>query len=46
MSLYDEALAQKMAAYKVGLGQKIEKANADLAKLEYKFKRPTPTLPE
>jgi len=46
MSLYDEALAQKMAAYKAGLGQKIEKANADLSKLEYKFKRPTPSLPE
>ena len=38
MSLYDEALAQKMAAYKAGLGQKIEKANADLSKLEYKLK--------
>lgn len=46
MSLYDEALAQKMAAYKAGLGQKIEKANQDLANLEYKFKRPTPSLPE
>ena len=46
MSLYDEALAQKMAAYKVGLGQKIEKANAELSQLDYKFKRPTPTLPE
>ena len=46
ISLADEALAQKMAAYKAGLGQKIEKANADLAKLEYKFKRPTPSLPE
>ena len=38
MSLADEALAQKMTAYKAGLGQKIEKANADLAKLEYKYK--------
>ena len=38
MSLYDEALAQKMAAYKSGLGKKIEKANADLAQLDYKFK--------
>ena len=38
MSLYDEALAQKMAAYKLGLGKKIEKANADLSQLEYKFK--------
>ena len=46
ISLADEALAQKMAAYKAGLGQKIEKANADLAKLEYKYKRPTPSLPE
>lgn len=46
MSLYDEALAQKMAAYKSNLGQKIEKANAELSQLEYKFKRPTPALPE
>ena len=46
MSLADEALAQKMAAYKSGLGKKIEKANADLSQLEYKFKRPTPALPE
>ena len=38
MSLYDEALAQKMAAYKSGLGKKIEKANAELSQLEYKFK--------
>jgi hypothetical protein len=35
-----------MAAYKSGLGKKIEKANADLAQLDYKFKRPTPALPE
>ena len=46
MSLYDEALAQKMAAYKSSLGKKIEKANADLSQLDYKFKRPTPALPE
>jgi len=46
MSLADEALAQKMAAYKLSLGKKIEKANADLSQLEYKFKRPTPALPE
>lgn len=46
MSLADEALAQKMAAYKSGLGKKIEKANADLSQLDYKFKRPTPALPE
>ena len=38
MSLADEALAQKMAAYKSGLGKKIEKANADLSQLEYKYK--------
>ena len=43
MSLSDEVLAKKMATYKSGLGQKIEKANADLAQLEYKFKRPTPS---
>ena len=46
MSLADEALAQKMAAYKSSLGKKIEKANADLSQLEYKFKRPTPAFPE
>ena len=46
MSLADEALAQKMAAYKSSLGKKIEKANADLSQLNYKFKRPTPALPE
>ncbi len=46
MSLADEALAQKMAAYKSGLGKKIEKANADLSQLDYKFKRPTPALLE
>ena len=46
MSLADEALAQKMAAYKSSLGKKIEKANADLSQLDYKFKRPTPALPE
>ena len=46
MSLADEALAQKMAAYKSSLGKKIEKANADLSQLEYKYKRPTPALPE
>ena len=46
MSLADETLAQKMAAYKSSLGKKIEKANADLSQLEYKFKRPTPALPE
>ncbi len=38
MSLADEALAQKMAAYKSGLGKKIEKANTDLSQLEYKYK--------
>lgn len=34
----DTALREKMIAYKQGLKNKIVKANAELAKLEYKFK--------
>lgn len=34
----DAALREKMIAYKQGLKNKIVKANAELAKLEYKFK--------
>ncbi len=34
----DAALREKMIAYKQGLKDKIVKANAELAKLEYKFK--------
>lgn len=38
MALGDEALMQKLEAYKAGLKKKIVKANEDLAKLEYKYK--------
>ncbi len=38
MALGDEALMQKLIAYKAGLKKKIVKANEELAKLEYKFK--------
>ena len=38
LALGDEAMAQKVEAYKASLAAKIVKANADLAKLEYKFK--------
>ena len=38
LALSDESLAQKLKAYKEGLKEKIVKANADLAKVEYKYK--------
>ncbi|MBQ8737705.1 MAG: 5-(carboxyamino)imidazole ribonucleotide mutase [Bacteroidaceae bacterium] len=38
LSLSDEVLAEKLATYKNGLRKKIEKANADLAEVKYKFK--------
>ena len=38
MALADDAMMQKLIAYKAGLKKKIVKANEDLAKLEYKFK--------
>lgn len=38
LALSDEALSQKMEAYKAGLKEKIVKANADLAMVQYKFK--------
>ena len=38
ISLADADLAQKMEAYKAGLGKKIEKANRELAEVKYKFK--------
>ncbi len=38
LALSDEGLAQKLKAYKEGLKEKIVKANADLAKVEYKYK--------
>lgn len=34
----DEALQQKLSAYKESLKSKIEKANEDLAKVQYKYK--------
>ena len=38
LALADEGLAARLAAYKEGLKQKIVKANAELAGVEYKFK--------
>ena len=38
LALGDDALMQKLVAYKLGLKKKIVKANEELAKLEYKFK--------
>lgn len=38
LALADEDLAARVADYKEGLKQKIVKANADLAAVEYKFK--------
>ena len=38
MALGDDALMQKLVAYKAGLKKKIVKANEELAQLQYKFK--------
>ena len=38
MALSDEALAQKFAAYKEGLKNKIVKANQDLKEVKYEYK--------
>ena len=38
LALGDTALARKLSAYKAGLKRKIEKANADLAEIHFKFK--------
>ena len=38
LALTDDGIAQKFAAYKAGLAQKIVKANADLKEVHYKFK--------
>lgn len=38
MALADEALAARLAEFKNGLKEKIEKANRDLAELKYEFK--------
>lgn len=38
LALSDEALAEKLAAYKSGLRQKIEKANAELKEVKFAYK--------
>ncbi len=38
MALVDNGLAEKFAAYKAGLGEKIEKANKELAEIKYRYK--------
>lgn len=38
LALSDAAIAEKVAAYKAGLGTKIEKANKDLAEIKYEYK--------
>ena len=38
LALSDEALAERLAAYKTGLKEKIEKANKELAEVKYTFK--------
>ena len=38
LALSDEALAQRLSAYKENLKQKIEKANQDLAEVKYEYK--------
>ena len=38
LALSDEALAARLSAYKDGLRNKIEKANEELAKVEYEYK--------
>ena len=38
IALADAEVAQKVAAYKSSLGEKIEKANKDLAEIKYNYK--------
>lgn len=38
IALGDEEMAEKVAAYKATLGEKIEKANKDLAEIKYEYK--------
>jgi 5-(carboxyamino)imidazole ribonucleotide mutase len=38
LALSDDALMQKLVAYKAGLKKKIVKANEELSKLEYRYK--------
>lgn len=38
LALTDDSVAERLTAYKSGLGEKIEKANRDLAEIKYDFK--------
>lgn len=38
IALADEQVATRLAAYKAGLGKKIDKANQELSEIKYKFK--------
>jgi 5-(carboxyamino)imidazole ribonucleotide mutase len=38
LALSDEGIAQRLADYKQGLRAKIEKANKDLAEVQYEYK--------
>ena len=38
IALCDEGIAEKMAQYKAGLGEKIEKANKELAEVKFEYK--------
>ena len=38
LALGDEAIAQRLGAYKAGLKAKIEKANKELAEVKYEYK--------
>ena len=38
LALTDDAIAQRLADYKIGLKAKIEKANKDLAEVKYEYK--------
>jgi 5-(carboxyamino)imidazole ribonucleotide mutase len=38
LALSDDALAQRLEAYKTGLKDKIEKANKELAEVKYEYK--------
>lgn len=38
IAVADEEMAENMAAYKAGLGEKIEKANKELAEVKYAYK--------
>ena len=38
IALCDEGIEEKMAQYKAGLGEKIEKANKELAEVKYEYK--------